>query len=245
MERACVNARCFEAMVQALMEPAKEVQDSQTSVDERHHAQQQWELLKFEDGVHQQHMSLSDADPSGFYTSSAFFAKTPARSLRASCVRCGDLEAATRCFSCSRFQGTGRGKYCKDCFEACHPFYRVRHKWVRLEDVDQQNYRASLERNIADIQGLLHSASNWGIELYTQDADTTGGDAIKEVARLDEALSIKIRDLKDLTCEDEDRTKVSAIAARSMEAFARKFQKRYEESEIADAEAGGIGGKAQ
>ncbi|CAN0455364.1 unnamed protein product, partial [Scytosiphon promiscuus] len=75
------------------------------------------------------------------------------------------------CFSCSRFQGDG-GKYCSDCFEAYHPFYRVKHKWARLGDLDQQAYRASLERNIADIRGLLDAASGWEGELLTQDADT-------------------------------------------------------------------------
>eukprot|EP00752_Nemacystus_decipiens_P001470 g1446.t1 len=66
---------------------------------------------------------------------------------------------------------------------------------------------------------------------------SAGDDAIKEVARLDDALSIKIRDLKDLTGEDEDRTKVDASATRSMERSARKFQKIYEETAVSDAEA--------
>lgn len=36
-------------------------------------------------------------------------------------------------------------------------------------------------------------------------------------------------------------SKVSTIAGRSMEVFAQKFQKKYEEREVADAEAGGVG----
>ncbi|CAM9215672.1 unnamed protein product [Ectocarpus sp. 8 AP-2014] len=191
-------------------------------------------------------MSLLDADPAGFYSDSAFFAHAPPRPARDSCARCGNAPASVVCFSCSRFQGAATGSYCCDCFKKCHPFYRVKHKWARLADVDQQSYRATLERNIADIRGLLEHASEWGSELCMQDTDTKGDDAIKRVARLDEALSVKVRDLKDLTCEDEDRTKVSTTAATSMEAFAQKFQKRYEEREIADAaEAGGVGAKTQ
>lgn len=92
-----------------------------------------------------------------------------------SCARCGNAEAAVVCYSCSRFYGTGGGKFCLYCFQECHPFYRVKHKWARLENMDQQAYRTSVERNIADIRGLIHVASNWGGELCTQGADTKVG----------------------------------------------------------------------
>lgn len=97
------------------------------------------------------------------------------QSSRNSCVRCRNAEAVVICFSCSRFYGVGGGKFCMCCFQACHPFYRVKHKWARLENMDQQAYRSSIERNIADIRGLLHVASNWGYELRTQDSDTKVG----------------------------------------------------------------------
>lgn len=97
------------------------------------------------------------------------------QSSRVRCIRCSNSEAEVDCFSCSRFYGAGGGKFCGRCFETCHPFYRVKHKWALLEDVDQQTYRTSLERNIADIRGLLDVASTWEKELYTQDNDTKVG----------------------------------------------------------------------
>eukprot|EP00903_Cladosiphon_okamuranus_P020263 g18596.t2 len=45
------------------------------------------------------------------------------------------------------------------------------------------------------------------------------------------------RDLKDLTSEDEGRTKVETSAIWSVERSAQIFQKRYEERAVSDAEA--------
>lgn len=97
------------------------------------------------------------------------------QSSRNNCVRCGNAEAAVVCFSCSRFHGAGGGNFCRCCFQACHPFYRVKHKWAWLENMKQQAYRASVQRSIADIRGLLHVTSSWGGELQIQDADTKVG----------------------------------------------------------------------
>lgn len=91
--------------------------------------------------------------------------------------RCGQ-PAVVICFSCVRFD-EGRGHYCRGCFDIFHPWYRVAHKWAPVDDaegareqMDQQAYRTTIERTVADIRGLLHSTSSWVGELERQDADT-------------------------------------------------------------------------
>lgn len=93
-------------------------------------------------------------------------------------VRCGHSQALIVCHSCARFEG-GRTHYCRNCFKAYHPWYRVAHKWSPLEDaesikeeLDRHAYTASLERDVADIRGLLAITASWTGELDTQDVDT-------------------------------------------------------------------------
>lgn len=58
----------------------------------------------------------------------------------------------------------------------------MEHKWARVEDADDtekamelQAHRATLERNVADIRGLMQMTSSWWGELDIQDADTKVG----------------------------------------------------------------------
>ncbi|CAN0462321.1 unnamed protein product, partial [Laminaria digitata] len=90
--------------------------------------------------------------------------------------RCGQ-PAVVVCFSCVRFD-EGRGHYCRNCFDIYHPWYRVAHNWAPVEDaegareqMDQQAYRTTIERTVADLRGLLQVTSSWVGELECQDAD--------------------------------------------------------------------------
>lgn len=101
----------------------------------------------------------------------------PARFACSSGRRCGE-PAVVICFSCVRFD-VGRGHYCRSCFDIYHPWYRVAHKWVPVEDaegarkqMEQQAYRTTIERTVADLRILLRITSSWVGELESQDADT-------------------------------------------------------------------------
>lgn len=99
----------------------------------------------------------------------------PICSLGARCVRSA---ATITCHSCDNIEG-GCSRYCQNCFNAYHPWYRSTHRWSRLGDVQGVTnellghvHRADIERNIADLQGLLKITSVWQRGLDTQNLDT-------------------------------------------------------------------------
>ncbi|CAN0031843.1 unnamed protein product, partial [Phaeothamnion confervicola] len=76
------------------------------------------------------------------------------------CCR-GDA-AVIKCYSCVRFDASGKGYFCQQCFMHCHPWHRAEHNAVDIDDAEDieeeiiaQRYRVEAGRIASEIRALL------------------------------------------------------------------------------------------
>ena len=106
--------------------------------------------------------SILPPNPSLFYKSSRWFFDEPKQGGLRKCFLCLKQKAEVRCFSCGTFAPGGDAIFCKSCFDSHHPWYRVDHKFIQLnqdedpeECLTRQSVGLEIDRVLFDIRSTL------------------------------------------------------------------------------------------
>ena len=98
--------------------------------------------------------------------------------------------ALYKCFSCAKYDPLRLGLYCAACFQKRHPWFRVEHRWVtidRLEDVEaelaRQAQRAEIDRNLDGVERLIADVRRTNETCDVIGVDPTGDDLVKASVR--------------------------------------------------------------
>ena len=62
--------------------------------------------------------------------------KIPKQGGTSLCVACSKVVAIVHCFSCGVYEPSGIAVYCQQCFDRRHPWYRVDHRYVSIQEDD-------------------------------------------------------------------------------------------------------------
>ena len=94
---------------------------------------------------------------------------------RAKCslsLRCTGARATKRCYTCVEYNPQTDGNYCNECFDATHPWYRVKHNWAPLALSDDPRskwvgdiQKADIERKMEELGALLALAQEANAQL--------------------------------------------------------------------------------
>ena len=132
-------------------------------------------------------------DANAFYRESRFHRRALADAPHAECTcksECSGAMALYKCFSCAKYDPLRLGLYCANCFKKRHPWFRVEHRWVtidRLEDVEaelaRQAQRAEIDRNLDGVERLIADVRRTSETCDVIGVDPTGDDLVKASVR--------------------------------------------------------------
>jgi hypothetical protein len=120
-------------------------------------------------------------------------------------LRCTGHRATRRCYTCVEYNPQTDGNYCDGCFDATHPWYRVKHHWVPLAESDDPRSKwvgniekADIERKMEELGALLAMAQEAGSRL--KDIENTAETRLTAIATATvgfNKISETVEDLKD------------------------------------------------
>lgn len=173
---------------------------------------------------------LPDADPSPlkairpskdiFYRTLPLYTKNPPGNVaqrRCSCMYlCTGAVATIKCISCASMDVQGVGYFCQVCFNARHPWYRVPHVYVDIEDDEDvlynrktANFRMEMLRCEHEGQDLLKRIEKQKSKLDHIGDDANFDDTLRTAGRAAMNVESKLRLLRrklrvDIRTKDSD-----------------------------------------
>ena len=193
-------------------------------------------------------LSLAKADPNVFYHDSGLYYNPPTRPKPLKCTsrsRCKSLlagdPAVFKCYSCVKFDAAGKGYYCEACFRYRHPWYRVEHNFVTIDEADDteheiaaQLYRAEVERAMDDLKVLIEQVKDWNKRIAEEAVLTLAKGKLEDTQKAADDVQCQIHDLIDMTMEQG--VKVTRETLDELKAEALAMQKAFERDTFVDGD---------